>query len=187
MSKIVAMFLILLFTAGVGNVHAAEVTESPAVPETDAPAAMTFETMEKIISVIDKDYQREGNVLGFVFREMQITIVTDVDADRMRVVIPVMEVDDLPEELWKRLMQANFDSALDARYAVAQNILWSTFIHRLSTLTKDDFLSGIGQSINIVLTFGSTFTSGEMTFGGGDSNAIHRELIDELLKRGDAI
>ena len=81
-------------------------------------------------------------------------------------------------------MQANFDSALDARYAIGQGILWSTFLHRMSSLTVEDFLSGIGQSINIVMTFGTTFSSGEMTFGGGDSNEIHRELIDELLRKG---
>ncbi len=31
-------------------------------------------------------------------------------------------------------MQANFDTALDARYAIAKGALWSTFIHPLSDL-----------------------------------------------------
>lgn len=178
MRKFIAMFFIMTLVTGV---HAAE-SEVP-----QAPAAMTLETLEEIVSLIDADYEQQDGIIVFMYRELEITVVTDVNADRMRVVIPIAKTDQLPDALWMRLMQANFDSALDARYAVAQDILWGTFLHRLSTLNKADFLSGIGQSINIVLTFGSTFTSGELTFGGGDSNEIHRGLIDELLKRGDAI
>jgi len=39
-------------------------------------------------------------------------------------------------------MQANFDSALDARYAIAKGKLWSAFIHPLSELNEEQFFSG---------------------------------------------
>ncbi|MEM7524503.1 MAG: hypothetical protein AAF360_12240, partial [Pseudomonadota bacterium] len=86
-----------------------------------------------------------------------------------------------------RLMQANFDTALDARYAVAQGRLWSVYIHPLSALGKDEFISGLGQTVNLARTYGSLYTGGALTFGGGDSNDIHRALIDDLLKKGEAI
>ncbi len=38
----------------------------------------------------------------------------------MRVLIPIEGTDDLLKDELLRLMQANFDSALDARYAIAQ-------------------------------------------------------------------
>ena len=64
-------------------------------------------------------------------------------------------------------------------------MLWSTFLHRLSTLTEVDLLSGIGQTINTADTFGTSYSSGELVFGGGDSNDIRRrQLIDELQRRG---
>jgi len=147
-------------------------------------AVMDMDMMESVIAKIDPDYEREGSVLVFEYSKLEVTLVTDATADRMRIVIPIAETTGMNVEVLQRLMQANFDSALDARYAIGQGILWSTFLHRMSSLTVEDFLSGIGQSINIVNTFGTTFTSGELTFGGGDSNEIHRELIDELLRKG---
>ena len=89
------------------------------------------------------------------------------------------EADTLGESLMKRLLQSNFDTALDARYAIAKGMLWSAFVHPLPQLTPDQFASGLGQVVNLAMTFGSTFTSGGLTFGGGDSGA----LIEELRKR----
>ena len=41
--------------------------------------------------------------------------------------------------------------------------------------------------MNLALTYGTTYTSGGLTYGGGDSNQLHRELIDRLLKKGEKI
>ena len=83
-----------------------------------------------------------------------------------------------------RLMQANFDSALDARYAIAQDTLWGVFIHSLSELSDDEFLTALGETVNIVLTYGTTYSSGLMIFGAGDSAEIQRrQLIDELRNK----
>jgi len=173
------IFLILMLACA--SVHA----ESDAVIP---PAAeMNTDLIEKIVMRLDPEYVREGSMLAFQYADLELTIVTDENADRMRVVIPIAETAGINKDILVRIMQANFDSALDARYAIGQGILWSTFLHRLSSLSPEDLLSGIGQSINIVKTFGTSFSSGALTFGGGDSNEIHRALIDELLKRGQAI
>jgi hypothetical protein len=98
---------------------------------------------------------------------------------------PVRELDKVTDEQLKRTMQANFDSALDARYAIAKGFLWGTFIHPLRALHARQFISGIGQTVNLVKTFGSTFTSGAMTFGGGDSRGlIEKKLLEDLQKKG---
>ncbi len=154
---------------------------------TEAPLEMNTDLMEKIVSRLDEGYQRQENFIVFNYADLDVTIVTDENANRMRVMIPVAETDGITEAMLIRIMQANFDSALDARYAIGQGILWGTFIHPMASLSPEDFLSGIGQTINIVKTFGTSFSSGAMTFGGGDSAELHRELIDELLKRGQAI
>ncbi len=47
---------------------------------------------------------------------------------------------------------------------------------------------GLGQTVNLVTTFGSTYTSGLLNFGGGDSKVIQeKQLIQELLDKGRAI
>lgn len=146
---------------------------------------MTVDDLELTIAVLDENYERRGGMMQFRFADQNISIATDDQADRMRVMIPIGPANQLDEALLFRMMQANFDSALDARYAIAQGILWSTFIHPLSSLTEEDFLSGIGQTINTAASFGSSFSSGELVFGGGDSNSVRqRELIDELLEKG---
>ena len=74
----------------------------------------------------------------------------------------------------ERILQANFDTALDARYAIARNVLWSTFIHPLSSLSDKEFLSGLGQAINIVINYGKSYSSGALSFGGEEvQNLLH--------------
>lgn len=146
---------------------------------------MTLDRLDIIIRRIDGAAERQGNVWQFKVEGVAVNVITDTNADRMRIVTGVIEVDKLQPETLLRLLQANFDTALDARYAIAQDILWGTFIHPLSALRNAEFLSGLGQTVNLVLTFGTTFSSGAFAFGGGDSNNIlRRELIDRLLEDG---
>ena len=166
-------------------VLATQLTIAQTEDDEAAQSGMSIDRIETIVGRIDEDYQRNENNLMFRFADREILIVSDPAADRMRIMIPVNEADGLSPDELMRLMQANFDSALDARYAVANGVLWSTFLHRLSTLTEVDLLSGIGQTINTADTFGTSYSSGELVFGGGDSNDIRRrELIDELQRRG---
>ena len=90
---------------------------------------------------------------------------------------------DLDSELLFRLLQANFDTALDARYSIARGVLWSLYLHPLGSLSDEQFLAAIGQVVNLASTFGTTYSSGALTFGGGDSN----RLIEELLEQGLSI
>jgi len=116
-------------------------------------------------------------------RDREVLVITDERADRMRVIADVAKAEGLEPELLYRLMQANFDTALDARYAIARGTLWSAYIHPLGALDYRQFISGVAQVVNLAQTFGSTFSSGSLSFGGGDSG----ELIQELLKQLDAI
>jgi len=106
----------------------------------------------------------------------------------MRIIVPIVKSDDLDRAQLYRTMQANFDSALDARYCVAKGVLWSAFIHPLGALTDREFVSGLGQAVNLVATFGSSYSSGALMFKGGDSDGIRRrQLIDELMEKGQVI
>lgn len=167
-------------------------TACPSRAQTEATEpdddAMSIDRIELIISRLDEEYQRQGNSIMFVYAERQILLVSDPEADRMRVMIPVNDAAALDEEELMRLMQANFDSALDARYAIAKGTLWSAFIHPLASLDDQEFLLGLGQVVNLANTFGGAYSSGLLMFGGGDSRSLReRELIDELVRKGLAI
>jgi len=100
---------------------------------------------------------------------------------------PIRSAEGVTEDDMRRMMQANFDTALDARYAIAQGRLWAVFIHPFRALEKDQLISGIGQTVNLALTYGNLYTGGALTYRGGDSPAIQRDLIDRLLKKGEPI
>jgi len=149
-------------------------------PRIEAAAALLA-----IVTAFDEEAQLTQNGAVFAIDEVVVTLVFDVNADRMRLMAPISASDDLSEDQLKRLMQANFDTALDARYAIARGQLWSTFIHPLTSLSQEDFVSGLAQTVTLVNTYGTTFSSGAMSFGGGDSNGEIQRLLERLLGEND--
>lgn len=153
--------------------------ENPeSVPETVSSAMRLLE----IVVAIDEEALLSSNGATFTIDDTIVTLVFDVTADRMRLFSQIRESDGLSEVQLHRLMQANFDTALDARYAVAQGQLWSTFIHRMTTLAQDDFVSALAQTVTLVKTYGTTYSSGALSFGGGDSTAEIQKLLDQILR-----
>ncbi len=160
----------------------AEVTPEKPLPSFGGPskeASAAQDMIDEALKKIDEKVERDGNVWTLNLGAREILIVTDPNAERMRIVIPIGDANKLEEGDLIRLMQANFDSALDARYAIARGVLWGTFIHPLNSLTEEDFLSGLLQSISIVRTYGSTYSSGSAVFGGGDSQEQIKEETPE--------
>lgn len=101
--------------------------------------------------------------------------------------VPIASAEGLTEADLMRMMQANFDTALDARYAVANDRLWSVYIHPLRELETEQLISGLAQTVVLALTYGTFYASGSMSFGAGDSAELHRELLEELLERGEEL
>ena len=147
---------------------------------------MTITRMDQIIRRLDEKASASGpGQWQMRIAKRPVIIITDLKNNRMRILSPVAEVTQLPEGAVERMMQANFDSALDARYAIARGIVWATFIHPLAALHDRQFISAIGQTVNLAITFGTTYSSGAMLFGGGDSRGlIQKKLIEDLLKKG---
>ena len=149
--------------------------------------AMTLDRLDAIIRALDPEAQGDGAVWQLTVDGVQVLVVTDERADRMRALTPVARSEDITDAQLTRMMQANFDTALDARYAIARDVLWSAYIHPLSPLQKDQLISGIGQVVNLAQSYGTLYSSGALQYGGGDSGALQRALIEELLKRGEEI
>ncbi|MBM2577947.1 hypothetical protein JQC91_16700 [Jannaschia sp. Os4] len=145
---------------------------------------MTLPRLAEILGRLDPEAERAGPAVRLTVEDVPVLVVTDPRADRMRAMVPIRSVEGLSAEELTRLLQANFDSVLDARYAVAEGRLWAVFIHPLSPLRDDQLVSGVGQAVNAALTYGTTFTSGEMQFGRGDSRGEQRKLLDRLQERG---
>ena len=157
---------------------------SRAQDRAEVPGGMTLDAMGEVIARLDPAVERAGPAFRFTIEDVPVLIVSDPRADRMRAMVPIRSAEGLSDADLMRMMQANFDSALDARYAVAEGRVWAVFIHPLSPLREDQLISGIGQTVNAALTYGTLFSSGEVQFGRGDSRGEQRKLLDRLQERG---
>ena len=160
---------------------------SPPQPGLMNEPPMTMARLGSIVQALDPEAVARGPALEFTLEDIPVIVIADPRADRMRAMVPIASAEGLKEADLMRLMQANFDAALDARYAVAHGKLWGVFIHPLSPLQKDQFLSGLVQTITVARTYGTAYTGGAAVFGGGDSNRIYRDLLESLRKKGEPL
>lgn len=150
----------------------------------DTAGPMTGERLGAIVRTLDPNAEGSPNGYDLVIGERPVTIIFDETADRMRILTPIAPADPAGEALLTRMMQANFDAVLDARYAIAQDVIWSVYIHPLSPLTDKQALSGLAQTVTAAETFGTTFSSGALVFGGGDSSDLHERLLEQFEAAG---
>lgn len=153
----------------------------------EAEPHMTIPRMAEIVQALDPEARVAGSGFEFTIDDVPVLIVTDVRANRMRAMVPIRSAEGMTAEEMMRVMQANFDSALDARYAIANGRLWGVFIHPFAELEKNQLISGLAQTVNIAQTYGSLYTGGAAQFGAGDSGDLQRALIEELLDKGQDI
>ncbi|MEL6188708.1 MAG: hypothetical protein AAFU79_29160, partial [Myxococcota bacterium] len=154
-----------------------DATSPPGTPMTDAG-------LDTVLKQLDPEMVRQGPMRQLIVEDLVLLVVSDVRADRMRIMTPVAAVGSLDGPGLERLLQANFDAVLDARYAVAQGKVWSVFIHPLSPLTVPQLASGLAQVVVAAKTYGTTYSSGALVFSGGDSTGLQRELYEKLKKKG---
>jgi len=96
--------------------------------------------------------------------ETTMFCITDERHDRMRIITPVKPVDAATPAEIMDCMEANFHTALDVKYAIADDILWVAFIHPLSPLREDQVIDALAQVRSAYLTFGTLYTSTDLVF-----------------------
>jgi hypothetical protein len=152
-----------------------------------AEPPMTPERLAAILLAVDPEAASAGSGVSLTIADVPVLVVFDVAANRMRAMVPVASSAGLTEADLMRMMQANFDTALDARYAVANDRLWSVYIHPLRELQREQLISGLAQTVTLARTYGTLYSGGAQVFGGGDSSGLYRELLEELRDRGQEL
>lgn len=157
--------------------------------ESAREGSMTLAGMRDIIKRLDEKAQEpRAGTFVLVVNDFEVLIVTAEQANRMRVMVRVRSAEKLTKEELLRISQANLDAALDARYAIGRGVLWATYIHPLSSLHPLQFIEAIGSTVNLAASYGTSYSSGQLLYGGGDSRGIiGRKLIDQLIKKGRPI
>lgn len=96
-----------------------------------------------------------------------LVVLTDELANRMRIFTPVIAEDELKEDQWQALLEANFHSALDAKYGLYNGYVVSVFTHPLRELTELQLVDALQQVVTLADTFGTTYSSTDLLFGKG--------------------
>ncbi len=132
---------------------------------------MSNEKMEKILHRVAVEVDRvpgAEDVPGrwkIVYMSRELFVITDEAANRMRVMTPILEEENLDMEDLKLLLEANFDRALDAKYSLYQGVLWSTYTHPLQELTVEQFKDALKQVATLADRYGDTYSSTDLVFG----------------------
>lgn len=133
---------------------------------TPTPTEAALHRLDTAIREMGEEVEQQGSAWQFDIGESPVICVADPHADRMRFMVPIVEVRHLPEGTFEVLLEANFHSALDARYAISDGIVYAVFLRPLATLGLDEARSGLHQCTELRRTFGTTFSSTELAFGG---------------------
>jgi hypothetical protein len=145
---------------------------------------MTTTVMGKLLESYLTDLEGEKGFWRGNRDEVPVFVFSDDEHDRMRLMAPIGVVEELDPDLLHVLLQANYDRALDARYAMRNKELWAVVVHPLATLATDDLPSMFDQVVKLVKNTGSTFASTELVFRSFPDDVV-LEPADEDDEEGD--
>ena len=132
-----------------------------------APAGMNNKQLGVLIRKAATQVHEDQ--LGFWKFEVEDSIafvITDESHNRMRIMSPVIELSSVASDGLQILLEANYDRALDARYCINNEVIWSAFLHPLAELNDRQFLNALDQVVTLKNNFGSSYTSSGLVFGG---------------------
>lgn len=127
-------------------------------------------TNQKMDEIFKKEAtQVEGNLGGWqmLYGEQLIVVITDENANRMRIFTPVLEEEKVESKELKKMLEANFHSALDAKYCIYNGFVISVFTHPLQELTEIQLIDAMRQVVTLSNNYGTTYSSTGWIFGGG--------------------
>lgn len=130
--------------------------------------------LENIFTSMSDTIQGEPGRWQFIIKDVMFVCITDTANNRMRIISPITETNQLDEDTKTLLLLANFHTALDVKYAISDDVLWSVFIHPLKELTKEQVEDAVSQVYYAHITFGSSFTSTNLVFPGKQKREAKR-------------
>ena len=125
---------------------------------------MTTAAISKLIESYLTELEGRHGFWRGMREEVPVYVFCDDKNDRMRLMAPVGELRELDPAVLQVLLQANYDRALDAKYALRGLEVWAVSVHPLATLAPDDFASFLEQVVKLVRNTGTTYASSDLVF-----------------------
>ncbi|NJK55388.1 MAG: type III secretion system chaperone [Pleurocapsa sp. SU_5_0] len=80
--------------------------------------------------------------------QIHLLVILSEDHGWLRLLSPIATADEA-QSLLSQLLEDNFDTTQEVRYALNQNVLWGVFHHRLESLTIEDLENAIASLISL--------------------------------------
>jgi hypothetical protein len=140
---------------------------------------MTNDKLETILNVVSDSIVGQKGAWQFKINDRVFMCITDENHNRMRIMSPIIDQKELSKGDLSQSLEANFHTALDVKYALSNDILWSVFIHPLKELSVNQVKDAVSQVYFAALTYGTTYTSTDLTF---PSSKNEKEAIIPIEK-----
>ena len=142
-------------------------------------------TPENLISLIEQESDTlsiSSNQIQFKINNGLLICIFDENANRMRIISPIIERQKLTEDQLLNALVANFHSVLDVKYALSDEIIWSVYTHPLKELTEGQVVDAIQQVYAAAITFGNSYSSTNLIFPGNSKKVIDTTKTRVLKK-----
>jgi hypothetical protein len=138
---------------------------------------MRLEDLADLLEGTVEDFRRSPTHWQFAHHDIPMACLIDSNFDRMRFIAPITDIGEVDDEIKDAVLEANFHTALDARYASSNGLLFAAFIHPLSSLDEPLVRSALDQVASLVHTFGTHFSSGALEFIGAKQDPLGSGLV----------
>ena len=128
------------------------------------------ELLDQWINAIGESVERGDGQWRFETGEVPLMVLSDEQHNRMRLISPVIEAGRLEYAELRTMLEANFDRALDARYALWRDCVWAVFVSSLADLSESKFYDAVEQVANLFNNYGTTYASSDLMFDGGEED-----------------
>ncbi len=113
---------------------------------------------------VQKEVHEPNAVWTTVISGFPVLIRTQESANRMRIMAAIAEATEIGKEDLYRLLEANYHSTWDVRYAIANGAVVSVFMHPLAELSREHFARALFQVVRCAETFGGANSSADAIF-----------------------
>jgi hypothetical protein len=125
---------------------------------------MDNQKLHKILQTVSDSIDGNDGYWQFKYETTWMLMITDQKNNRMRIILPIVDVKQLNEKYLTNALEANFHSALDVKYAISDGYIWSVFIHPLKELSANQVKDAFKQVYYAAATFGGSYSSTELVF-----------------------
>lgn len=141
-----------------------------------AQSKMDNKKIEKALKKVTQEIEGEIGNWQVLYNDFPLFVLTDESSNRMRIFTPILEEVDLKVGQMKRMLEANFHSALDAKYSLYEGFVIGIYTHPLEELDEGQMVNAMRQVVNLSKNFGTSYTSTDVMFGQSAQNTTPKKL-----------